>query len=103
MDAIATEAPAFVLGPDLTIALAAENHGRLLQALPFLAADPRLDLSGVTDFDSSGVQLLLALRASLVERGQSLRLLDPSPVVREALGVYGLEAIFSDTSGEAAH
>lgn len=76
--------------PDMTIALAAENHARLLAALPALVADSRLDMGGVTDFDSSGVQLLLALRASLAAEGRTLQIVQPSAVVRDALEVFGL-------------
>ncbi len=103
MDNVTSAAPAFALGPDLTIVAAADNHARLVQALPFLAADPRLDLSGVTEFDSSGLQLLLALRSSLVERGQSLQLHEPSAIVREALRVFGVEATFGGSDTANAH
>jgi anti-anti-sigma factor len=83
--------PVAVLGAEVSIVQAADNHERLLQALPALIDDPRLDMSQVTEFDSSGIQLLLALRANLSSQGKSLTLFQPSPVVREALAVFGLQ------------
>lgn len=84
--------PALTLGPELTIAFAAAEQQRLAQALQQQQSHGlALDLSGVTEFDSAGVQLLLAARRSLAERGQVLALLDASPVVRDALAVFGLQ------------
>ena len=55
--------------------------------------DLTLDLSEVTDFDSAGVQLLLAARRSLVERGQRLHVAAASQVVRDGLQVFGLQSL----------
>jgi anti-sigma B factor antagonist len=87
-------APAWAIGPELTIAQAADTRNQLLQALPALAQDARLNLAGVSEFDSSGVQLLLSLRASLAQQGQTLQLLQPSAVVRDALATFGLTEQF---------
>jgi anti-anti-sigma factor len=84
----------FSLGPEMTIALAAGHRDALLQALESGSGDFVLDLGGVTDFDSSGVQLLIALRHSLAGRGRALRLVDASPAVADALQVFGIEALF---------
>jgi anti-sigma B factor antagonist len=81
------------LGPDLTIAQAAVHRQQLLELWP-PQGDVALDLAGVTDFDSSGVQLLLACARSLGERGDQLQLQTPSAVVRDALQVLGLSAHF---------
>jgi anti-sigma B factor antagonist len=83
--------PALALGPELTIAFAAAERQRLAEALQQQPQGLVLDLSGVTEFDSAGVQLLLATRRSLAARGQTLALLDASPVVRDALAVFGLQ------------
>ncbi len=85
---------ALSLGPELTIVQAADTHALLAQALTE-AGDLALDLGGVTDFDSAGVQLLLATRRSLQERGDHLHLADTSPAVRDALQVYGLQALLT--------
>jgi anti-sigma B factor antagonist len=81
------------LGPELTIPYAAEWHGKLLAHLAGHEGDLQLDLSGVTDFDSTGVQLLLATRASLQERGDALVLNNPSATVTDALQLFGLHAL----------
>ncbi len=86
------QATTLALGPELTIAHAADAGQALLQALP-AHGDLVLDLSAVTDFDSAGVQLLLATRRCLAERGDALHLPAPSAVVRDALAVFGLQAL----------
>jgi anti-anti-sigma factor len=77
------------LGPEMTIPFAAAVREQLVEAL-HRAGPLTLDLSGVSDFDSSGVQLLLATHHSLAARGDALHLHEPSAAVREALAVFGL-------------
>jgi anti-sigma B factor antagonist len=80
------------LGGEWTIPYAAEIHTQLLGALQ--SGEPlNLDLSGVEAIDSAGVQLLIALRASLRERDQALGLSGVSGAVQAALGVYGLSEL----------
>jgi len=86
------DANAFVLTGDCSIGRAAEHRDALLAAL---AADEgrrevAVDMSGVTDFDSAGLQLLLALRRSLLDAGRPMRLLSPSEAVRQVLATYWL-------------
>jgi anti-anti-sigma factor len=76
-------------GPEMTIAFAAATRRKLIETLSCVGP-LTLDLSGVSDFDSSGVQLLLATRRSLAERGDALTLHAPSAPVREALATFGL-------------
>ena len=82
------------LGPDLTIPFAAEAHATLAQAIQATTGTLVLELSGVSEFDSAGLQLLLAARRSLAERGLALRLAAPSDVVQDALRVFGLAQLF---------
>ena len=89
------------LGPELTIPFAAACHETLVQALAGSLGDLRLDLSGVTDVDSAGLQLLLCTRRSLVERGDALQISACSPAVVEALGVCGLGELL--VNADAAH
>lgn len=84
-----------VLWPDLSIAAAASNRELLLQALQDHDGDLALDLGQVSDFDSSGVQLLLSARLSLRQRGQALQLVAASPAVRDALATFGLTDLIS--------
>ena len=84
------------LGTDWTIPMASELHGQLLVALIAGAEDaqaPTLDLGAVESMDSSGVQLLLALRRSLQDRGQDLVIQRASVAVRDVLGTYRLQAL----------
>ena len=85
----ATPAP-LALGPELTIAFAAATRDTLFDAMQTQVGDLTLELSGVTDVDSAGVQLLLATQRSLTERGDVLVLHAPSNTVRDALAVFGL-------------
>lgn len=77
------------LGPELTVAHAADARQRLLAAIQ-QGHGVALDLSAVTDFDSAGVQLLLATRRHQAERGQPLVLRRASEPVRDALATFGL-------------
>ena len=90
-------APTLAAGAELTIVNAAALQADWLAALaePDAGVDTvALDMSAVTEIDSAGVQLLLALRASLVARGQALRLHAPGGMVLEALRTLGLQASF---------
>jgi anti-anti-sigma factor len=80
------------LSGECTIAQAAELREQLLAQLAESdgSSAPVLDLSGVTGFDSAGVQLLLALRRSLLDAGRVLSLQAPSAAVRETLATYHL-------------
>lgn len=82
------------LGPELTIPFAAEARATLTQALQAAEGALVIDLSSVVEFDSAGVQLLLAARRSQAERGHALRLARPSDVVQDALRVFGLLPLF---------
>jgi anti-sigma B factor antagonist len=78
------------LGPEMTIPFAAAVREQLAEALRS-PGSLTLDLSGVSDFDSSGVQLVLATRRTLAERGDALHLHAPNACVREAAAVFGLQ------------
>ena len=60
----------------------------------------QLDLASVSDFDSSGVQLLLSARRSLAERGHALQIVAASAPVRDALTLFGLADLLAPA---AAH
>ena len=78
-----------------TIAFAATWRETLADAVN-AGGNLTLDLGEVTDFDSAGVQLLLAARRSLAERGQRLQVATASPVVRDGLQVFGLQSLLDD-------
>ncbi len=75
---------------DLTIREAADTHERLRAALS--AGVTTLDLSGVTEMDTAGLQLLAAWRHSGAARDLPTRLQAPSEAVRTVCTTYGLDA-----------
>jgi len=75
---------------DMTIYRAAELRELLVEALQ----DPQplaLDLSGVTECDSAGLQLLLAAHATAAERGQPLQVAHASAALHDMLALFGLD------------
>lgn len=80
------------MGPEMTISQAADIHGLLLETVGRLNGGLSLDLSAVSDFDSTGIQLLLATHKTMQERAAEFRLHEPSKVVLSALQCYGLDA-----------
>lgn len=84
-----------VLGPELTISQAAAWRDQMLEWLADGRATLRVDLGSVSEFDSAGVQLLLAARKSLAERGGHLQITTASSTVRDALRVFGLEPVLA--------
>jgi anti-sigma B factor antagonist len=75
---------------EMTIYRAAELHPALLDAVRTHAA-PAIDLSAVTEFDSAGLQLLLAVRREAARLGKPLALVDASPAVRDVFALLGLD------------
>jgi anti-sigma B factor antagonist len=76
---------------ELTILTAAEHHERLLRALGDSAGeDAEVDLSGVTDVDTAGLQVLLLARREARRRGVLLRLTGHSPAVHDTLALAWL-------------
>jgi len=88
-------ASVLALGPEMTIAYAADLRETLLGAATAADGDLLLDLTGVSDFDSSGVQLLLSARLSLQARGHGLRLVACSAAVRDALRTFGMNDLLA--------
>lgn len=92
-DSLPDGSAALRLSGELTIYHAVD----LKQALLPLPADARawaLDLSGVTDIDSAGVQVLLAVRRTLTARGVPLRLTACSPTAHAVFSLYGMADAF---------
>ena len=75
---------------DLTIRHAARRQAQLLDWLALAGPDDTLDVSQVSACDTSGLQLLLALRRSRAEQGRSLRLQQSSAALSEVLQRSGL-------------
>ncbi|HAT33773.1 MAG TPA: anti-sigma B factor antagonist [Janthinobacterium sp.] len=80
---------------EMTIYRAAELKGVLLAALE-QPDSLDIDLSGVTEFDSSGVQLLMLAKRQARQQHQTVQLLAHSPAVLDVLELFNLAAYFGD-------
>ncbi|HEX8986567.1 MAG TPA: STAS domain-containing protein [Rhodocyclaceae bacterium] len=81
------------LDGELTVQSAAATRERLLAALA--GSDVlELDLGGVAEFDSAGLQLLLAARKSAQAAGKRMRLFRPPAAVVEVLEFLALGEAF---------
>jgi anti-anti-sigma factor len=89
---------ALALEGELTIFRAADVCAQFKAALA--AAEPgcdfELDLAGVTEMDSAGAQLLLALRKSTRATRRELRLVGHSAAVRQVFTALDLAPCFDD-------
>lgn len=54
------------------------------------------DLSGVSDLDTSGLQLLIQVKRECNESGKEVRLIAHSPVVVEVFESFGMTDFFRD-------
>ena len=83
------------LTQDLTIYTALDTKPVLLEALQASGA-LELDLSQVSEIDTSGVQLLLLLKREALAAGKALRIVAHSPAVRQTIDFCNLAAYFGD-------
>jgi anti-sigma B factor antagonist len=83
------------LNGELTIYRAAEMKPALLEALD-RAARLDIDLSDVTEIDTSGVQLLMAAKRRAQALKRELRFIGHSPAVLEVFELLDLAAYFGD-------
>jgi anti-anti-sigma regulatory factor len=83
---------ALLIEGELTIFRAAELK-------PVLLADPaptEIDLSGVTELDSAGVQLLMLAKRTALAEGHALRLVGHSAPVIEVFELLNVAGYFGD-------
>lgn len=73
----------------------------LLQAQLASAEQIDLDLAGVSEIDSAGLQLLLVAKQSAMANRQQLQLVAPSDAVRDLLNLTGLAAYFDGAAAPA--
>jgi anti-sigma B factor antagonist len=78
------------LDGELTIQTAAEEFPRLLAAVE-KDATVRVGLADVTEIDTAGLQLLLAVRRAAERLGGGAEFHDASEPVREALAILHLD------------
>jgi anti-sigma B factor antagonist len=72
---------------------------RAMELKPVLLAEPALteiDLSGVTDLDTAGVQLLMLAKKTALSQGRDLCLSGHSPAVLDVFELLNVAAYFGD-------
>lgn len=79
----------FSIDGGLTIRTVAEAVPGLRKQLNKRHATLELDVSGVTEIDVSGIQLLLAARASAIKAGKTLTVAQPLPEPVRAVLLQG--------------
>lgn len=94
--------PPLALDGELTIYRAAELRATLLGALAAGDGDLHIDIGGVTEVDSAGVQLLLAAQKSARARQRTLRLAGHSDALADVLRLLDLDAQLAAPSVDAA-
>ena len=77
---------------ELTIFRAMELKPAVLPTPPLT----EIDLSGVTDLDTAGVQLLMLAKKTAVAEGRELRMVGHSPAVLEVFELLNVAAYFGD-------
>lgn len=64
-----------------------------------MLADPlpeEIDLSGITELDTAGVQLLMLVKRTALAQQRELRLVGHSPAVMEVFELFNMAAYFGD-------
>ncbi|MBA5685629.1 STAS domain-containing protein [Rugamonas apoptosis] len=85
----------FAIDGELTIYRAADVKSQLLEALR-QAALLEVDLSGVTELDTAGLQVLMLAKQVAATDGRALRLVGHSPAVMDVFEMLDLGAYFGD-------
>lgn len=80
---------------EMTIYTAIECRDLLQQTLQ-LCQEIEIDLSGVTEVDSTGVQLLIQVKRQGEKLGKPARLVCHSPAIQEIIDLYRLAPEFGD-------
>jgi ABC-type transporter Mla MlaB component len=79
----------------MTIYEAADDKRRLLAALA-RCAELEIDLSGVSEMDTAGIQLLLLAKREAAKQAKLVRLAAHSAASLEAIDLYDLGGYFGD-------
>lgn len=72
---------------------------RAMELKPALLAEPavdEIDLSGVTDLDTAGVQLLMLAKKTALAHNRDVRLVGHSPAVLDVFELLNVAAYFGD-------
>jgi anti-anti-sigma factor len=80
---------------EMTIYHSAQMKGELLHSLD-RCAEMEIDLSGVSEIDIAGFQLLLLAKREAAIAGKALRLVAHSPATLEVLDLLNMASYFGD-------
>ena len=72
---------------------------RAMELKPLMLAEPpvtEIDLSGVTDLDTAGVQLLMLAKKTALAQGREVTLIGHSPAVIDVFELLNVAAYFGD-------
>jgi anti-anti-sigma regulatory factor len=72
---------------------------RAMELKPLLLAKPpvdQIDLSGVTDLDTAGLQLLMLAKKTALAKDRDVRLVGHSPAVLDVFELLNVAAYFGD-------
>lgn len=95
MTASDNEPCCFTIEGEITIYTALALKERLLAPLD-QCAEMKIDLTGVSEIDSAGLQLLVLAKNEARVRGRNLSISGHSPAVLEVLDLCNLEGFFGD-------
>ena len=90
-----SEAGTLAISGELTIYDATAAKTSLLAGLA-ATRDIEIDLSGVDEIDSAGVQLLIILKREAVKTGKTVRFVQHSAATLEVLDRFNLASYFGD-------
>ncbi len=91
---VSNEPYQWLVGEDFTIYAIETLKEQVSQEIS-LHDSVEVNLSQVEEIDSSGIQLLLALRAELLRKDKGFKISAMSPVVMKMVGSYGLADRFN--------
>jgi len=80
---------------EMTIYHVLEHKQALLECLAH-CAEMEINLSGVSEMDTAGFQLLLLAKREAARNGKPLRLVEHSPATLEVMDLFNMAAYFGD-------
>lgn len=80
---------------DMTVYHAVAQKRQFLAALK-ATSHLELDLHGVTELDTAGLQLLMLLKREAVQHGKNLSMVGHGPRVQQIIGFCNLASVFGD-------
>ena len=83
---------------EMTVYTASQIKQPMVDAVAAAPANVQLDLAGVSEFDTAGVQLLLLVHREALLSGRNLQLGTQSKIVREVLTLCGALRLLMDAS-----